>query len=110
MRLVEIVDPVRKIILRWPVGARQEFGAILLRLQNSEFVGMPDVRAMPTVRKGVYEIRLKTREGAYRAFYISSDQTKILVFHAFEKKRQQTPRNEIETARLRLDLYFRNRP
>ena len=71
---------------------------------------MPDVRPMPTVGKGVQEIRVKTKEGSYRAFYVLSDQTKILVFHAFTKKRQQTPRNEIETARLRLDLYFRNRP
>jgi hypothetical protein len=34
MRLVEIVDPVRKIILHWPIEAKQEVGAILLRLQS----------------------------------------------------------------------------
>jgi len=49
---VQIYPPVRKIIRDWPVAARRELGATLLRLQRGELIGMPDVRAMPSVAKG----------------------------------------------------------
>jgi len=42
MRVLEVVDSVLKVIRQWPTGAKQEFGAILLRLQKNDFVGMPD--------------------------------------------------------------------
>ncbi|MCX6106364.1 MAG: type II toxin-antitoxin system RelE/ParE family toxin [Proteobacteria bacterium] len=105
---VQIYEPVRKIIRDWPVAARRELGATLLRLQRGELIGMPDVRAMPSVAKGVSEIRISLAGDAYRAFYISVTEEGILVFHAFIKKTQQTPQKEINTALKRLHTFFRN--
>lgn len=104
---VEIYEPVRKIIKSWPVVVRRELGATLLRLQRGEFVGMPDVRAMPAVAKGVFEIRMRIAGDAYRVFYITQTDKGLFVFHAFIKKSQQTPQKEIETALQRLSSFLR---
>ena len=107
LKPVEIYEPVRKIIRSWPTEVRQELGAVLIRLQQNEFVGMPDVRAMPSVAKRVFEIRIKSKGDAYRVFYVSVNARGILVFHAFLKKSEQTTQKEIETAKTRLKSFLR---
>lgn len=54
---------------------------------------------MPTVGTGVREIRVRTGEGAYRAIYIANFEEAIFVLHCFQKKSQQTSRQDIEIAR-----------
>ena len=69
---------------------------------NGRADGMPNSRPMPAVGGGVSELRVKTQDGAYRAFYYTASQRGILVFHALVKKTRQTPPLEIELARKRL--------
>ena len=107
LKPVEIYEPVRKIIRSWPSEVRQELGAVLIRLQRDEFVGMPDVRAMPSISKGVFEIRLKSKEGAYRVFYVAVSVRGLLVFHAFLKKSEQTTKKELDSAKSRLKSFIR---
>jgi phage-related protein len=57
---------------------------------------------MPSVASGVSELRVKTQDGAYRAFYYIASARGVLVFHALVKKTEQTPPREIELARKRL--------
>ncbi len=57
---------------------------------------------MPSVAKGVAELRVRDEHGAYRAFYYADSEAGVLVFHAFVKKSQRTPPLEIELARKRL--------
>ena len=98
--------PTRKEIHSWPVDIKKDLGEILLRLQQGESVGMPDVRPMPTVAKGASEVRIKDASGIYRVFYIIQSHQGILIFHGFKKKTQQTPHSEIETAKKRLKLFL----
>jgi hypothetical protein len=44
------------------------------------------------VAPGVEELRMRAATGAYRAFYLARRTSGILVFHAFTKKTQKTPR------------------
>ena len=62
---------------------------------------MPSSRSM-TVAAGVSELRVKSKDGAYRAFYYNASPRGVIVFHAFVKKTQQTPPLELELARKRL--------
>jgi phage-related protein len=109
IKAIEILGSVRKTIRNWPRGVRREFGAVLLRLQRGEFIGMPDMKAMPSIRKGTFEIRIKSGDGTFRAFLISFKETGVLVFHAFVKKSQSTPLHEIETGKMRLSNYLREK-
>jgi phage-related protein len=85
---------------------KKELGSVLTLLQKGERVGMPDIRAMPTVGKGVSEIRISTSSGAFRAFFVVWTQFGILVFHGFQKKSQATSKIEIETGKKRLRAFL----
>lgn len=56
-------------------------GKGLFRLQMGEQIGMPNSRPMPAVATGVSELRVKTQDGAYRAFYYTASAQGVLVFH-----------------------------
>lgn len=99
---VEIKGEARREIREWPIVVRQDLGAVLQRLQEREPVGMPDVRAMPSVGKGVLEIRVRDQTSAYRAFLVHVGPKGIVVFHAFAKKSRKTPLREIDLGKRRL--------
>jgi phage-related protein len=104
--LVQIYDPARDEIIDWPIEVRKDLGSVLTKLQKREKVGMPDVRAMPSIAKGCFEIRLKDASGIFRVFFVLVSETGVLVFHAFQKKTEQTPQKEIEVARRRLHVFL----
>lgn len=84
------------------VEVRQEIGALLRLLQEGEQIGIPQSRLMKQVGPSVFELRVKDQSGIYRVFYVLFDKQRILVPHAFTKKTQKTPLQEIETAQKRL--------
>ena len=67
-----------------------EFGANL---------GMPHTRAMSD---GLFELRVKGKEGIARVFYCTLVGQRIIMLHGFVKKSQQTPPKELKLARQRL--------
>jgi len=103
---VRIHGPVREVLRSWPVPVRKELGTILTRLQKQESIGMPDIRAMPGIGRGISEIRIPERGGAYRAFYMIQSELGILLFHAFQKKGRKTPEREKRIARRRLGAFL----
>jgi phage-related protein len=81
---------------------RQEVGALLRILQDGGQLGMPQSRPMRQLAPSAFELRIKDRDGIYRVFYVLFDKHRIFVPHAFMKKTQKTPLQEIETAKKRL--------
>jgi phage-related protein len=63
----------------------------------STFVG-GGIKRMPSIGKGVREIRVKERAGAFRVIYVASIGTKIHVLHAFQKKTAKTSQRDIDLA------------
>lgn len=62
---------------------------------------------MPLIRKmepGLWEVRTKFRNGIARTLFTVDDK-RIVLLHGFIKKSQQTPANELQTARRRLKKY-----
>lgn len=57
---------------------------------------------MPTVARGVEELRIKDHSGAYRVFYYTRLADSVLIFHAFHKKTRKTPPHEVALAQKRL--------
>lgn len=56
---VLMYEAARKEIHGWPIEVKKGLGEILWLLQKGESVGMPHIRQMPSVGKGVSEVRLK---------------------------------------------------
>jgi len=73
-------------------------GAELLRVQLG--VMPTDFKPMPSVGKGVYEIRVRL-DGAWRVLYVAKYDVAIYVLHVFQKKTQQTAKDDIDLAAMR---------
>ncbi len=62
-------------------------------------LGMPHTRAMG---KGLFELRLKSKEGIGRVFFCTRPTRRVLMLHAFVKKSAKTPAKERKLARERM--------
>jgi len=102
MRIVKIHVKAREAIRTFAPPLRKEVGELLLKLQFGLALGMPQSKPMPSIQSGAYELRLKDAAGIYRVFYYLKSEQGILVFHAFTKKTQKTPKSEIELGKRRL--------
>jgi phage-related protein len=80
----------------FPDAARQDMGRELARVQEGR--DPLDWKPMPTVGKGVREIRVSVRMGEFRSIYVASLGDAIYVLHAFQKKSQKTPKRDIDLA------------
>jgi len=98
-----IFHPAARTAIRlFPEDVRRELGKAIFDLQKGDVLVMPLSRPMPSVGAGVSELRIQDRSGIYRVFYYRRSARGILVFHAFVKKTQTTPRRELNLARTRL--------
>jgi len=92
----------REVLRSLSTEVRKAFGKAILDLQRGQRLAMPVSRSLSIVAPGVEELRIKDADGIYRAFYLVKSKTGILIFHAFVKKTQKTPAQEIEIGRKRL--------
>jgi phage-related protein len=85
-------------ISSFPEDAKRKAGFQLRAVQK----GQPpiDFKPMPTVGKGVEEIRIRTDE-AYRIFYVARFEEAIYVLHVFQKKTQKTSKQDISIGQQR---------
>jgi phage-related protein len=81
---------------------RREFGKAIFDLQKGKKLSMPLSRPMSSVESGVDELRVRDRSGVYRVFCYRKLADSILIFHAFAKKTQKTPPQQIALAQKRL--------
>ena len=61
-------------------------------------------RPMPSIGKGVYELRQQEERSWYRVVYLSRIDDVIHVLHCFGKKSAKTPRSDVLLAQTRLML------
>lgn len=71
-------------------------------LEAGENLAMPLNRNLSSIYKGLNELRLKDRTGAYRFLYFIKKADGIYFIHAFKKKTQELPQKEIEVVLKRL--------
>lgn len=57
--------------------------------------------------KDLYEIRIEHESNIYRIFCCFDDGNLVILFNAFQKKTQKTPKTEIERAKRIKDEYFK---
>jgi len=93
-------DKVQKTIEKWPIGVRAFYAKVTERMAvYGPNLGMPFTRELGA---GLFEIRARGKEGVGRAFFCTVRKGNIVILHAFQKKTQKTPQQELEVARRRL--------
>lgn len=87
-------------IEEFPAGLLARFVYLTERmLEFGPNLGMPHTRSFG---KGLFELRLKSKEGFGRVFFFTMVERKIVMLHAFVKKSAKTPTNEMAIARKRM--------
>lgn len=68
-------------------------------------IGMPHTRAMG---QGLFELRLKGKEGIARVFYCTLIRNHIHMLHCFIKKKDKTPLKDLRLAQSRMKEVIKN--
>jgi phage-related protein len=97
-----ILKQCNKELMAFPEEVRGDLADAIARLEEGHLLSMPLSRPMPSIGKGVHELRLKDRSGIYRVIYILAGAGSIYLLHAFSKKTQKTPQSAIELTKKRL--------
>ena len=91
---------LQAVVLALPAGILARYFHCTDRMQLfGPDLGMPHTRAMGS---GLFELRLKSREGIGRVFYCTLVKRKIVMLHQFVKKTDKTPPKELTIALKRM--------
>jgi len=100
--IVDYFHPrVKAEIESWPDDILADFARIVeLLMEFGPHLRMPHSRAMGG---GLFELRPRGREGIGRVFYCFVIGRRVVILHAFVKKTQETPEQELKIAQKRLE-------
>jgi phage-related protein len=107
MKAIRFLGDSLKALQEFPEDARRDAGRQLARVQK----GKPadDFKPMPSIGKGVEEIRVWEASGTYRVVYTARLAETVVVLHAFQKKTKATSPRDIAIARERFRQLMRGR-
>ena len=95
-------SPVEEFLQECSPEIRSDFIDAINLLAAGENLTMPLSRNLASIHTGLHELRLKDRSGQIRVFYFIKKGEAIYLLHAFKKKTQDLPKNEIETVLKRI--------
>ena len=107
MKPVQFLGDSVQHLRDFPLDARQDAGYQLDKVQRG--LQPDDFKPMPTIGKGVEEIRIRDDSGTYRVIYTARFADAVFVLHAFQKKTQRTSQRDIEIAKARFREIMRDR-
>jgi len=98
---IEYYSPkLEEDILNLPTGLLARYLHLTdLMLEFGSNLGIPHTKA---IESGLFELRVKGKEGIARVFYCTKIGKRIVMLHVFIKKTQKTPKKEIKLAMQRM--------
>jgi len=96
MKKIRFLADSLKCLREFPEDVKQDAGYQLDKVQRGE--PPDDFKPMPSIGKGVEEIRVWDKSGTYRVIYTARLVEVVYVLHAFQKKTQATSKRDIELA------------
>ena len=96
MKKIQFLGDSLKSLREFPEDAKHDVGYQLDKVQRGE--QPDDFKPMPSIEKGVEEIRVRDDSGIYRVIYTARLADAVYVLHAFQKKTQTTAKRDIALA------------
>jgi len=91
---------VEQDILNLPDGILARYLRLTdMMIIHGSNLGLPHTKSL---NNGLFELRLKSKEGIGRVFYCTKVDKKIIMLHSFIKKSQKIPKSEMNVALQRL--------
>lgn len=107
MKPVRFLGDSLRCLREFPEGARQDAGYQLDKVQRG--LQPDDFKPMPTIGKGIEEIRIRDDAGIYRVVYTARLADAVYVLHAFQKQSQRTSQRDIALAQTRFRELMKDR-
>jgi phage-related protein len=107
MKPVVFAGDSLKRLREFPEDVRHDAGYQLDKVQRGQTPD--DCKPMPSIGKGVEEIRIWDDSGTYRVIYTARLRDAVYVLHAFQKKTQATSKRDVDVARQRLAQVLKER-
>jgi len=99
-RVVYYNSKVEVKILAWPQKLLERYLRIVNLIESEGAnLRMPLARALGD---GLFEIRVKAKDGIGRAFFCYAVKQEVMVLHGFIKKTRETPLKELKLAQKRM--------
>ncbi len=95
-RPVEFLGDALSRMRDFPESARKEAGVQLHKIQLG--LDPSDWKPMASIGAGVREIRIRDEAGIFRVIYVTKIKDAVYVLHAFQKKTQQTAKQDLDLA------------
>ena len=99
MKTLRFLGDSLKCLRQFPEDARHDAGYQLDKVQRGEQPS--DFKPMPSIGKGVEELRVWDDAGTYRVVYAARLADAVYVLHAFQKKTLATSKHDVELAKKR---------
>ena len=102
MKPLHFVGTARKDLAGFPESVLRRAGHELFMVQVGRKPA--DYKPISTVGPGAYEIRVRGEAGMFRVIYVAKFEHAVYVLHAFQKKTQETAKEDIDLAAKRYKL------
>ncbi|MBO4892521.1 MAG: type II toxin-antitoxin system RelE/ParE family toxin [Prevotella sp.] len=91
-----------------PIGTLRKIYQVFQFIMTLEIIPTTYLKSITGVA-GLFEIRVEDDGNIYRIFCCFDEGNLVVLFNAFHKKTQKTPKNEIEKAKRIMKEYFDNK-
>ena len=101
-RELVITKQAQKELKSIPHELMADIYSLLDELLLGKKLEMPVSRPLPSIAKGLHELRLSAKAGEYRVFYVLQIQSQIYILHVAIKKKQELDRKTSELIKTRM--------
>lgn len=99
---VIVLKQAEKELSRAPKEILIDIFSLFDDLASGKKLSLPISRPLPSIGKGLHELRLSSRSGEYRVFYVIKTQVGIYVIYATLKKKMSLDRQTADLLKQRM--------
>jgi phage-related protein len=99
---IVVLRQAEKELKDWPKELMQDIYSLFDELSQGKSLGMPISRPLPSIVRGLHELRLSGKGGEFRVFYFIKIGDAIYIIHAASKKKQAIDKKTIDLLKTRV--------
>jgi phage-related protein len=99
---IVVLKQAEKELKDGPKELMQDIYSLFDELSQGRSLGMPISRPLPSIVRGLHELRLSGRGGEFRVFYFIKIGDAIYIIHATSKKKQAIDKRTIDLLKTRV--------
>jgi phage-related protein len=99
---IVVLKQAEKELKDGPKELMQDIYSLFDELSQGKTLGMPISRPLPSIVRGLHELRLSGKAGEFRVFYFIKIGDAIYIIHAASKKKQAIDKRTIDLLKTRV--------